>query len=167
LTRRIAAIHLWLGLVCALPMFAWTSSGFVASLPRSATAGVTYQAIDFARLHVDAGAATARARGLAGEPFKISSMTLEQRNNRLSWLIIAGPRGVRVDGETGEAAWQERSSFLSSYFAQAHFLWFAGALRMPVMIGGTAAMIALLLSGLVLAFASLRRKISRPKCGLT
>ena len=156
MTRRVAWLHLWLGLICALPMFAWTSSGFVGALPRSATSGVHYQAIELPRLRVEAQAAARAAQAVSDPPLKISSMTLEQRDGRLSWLVIGGSRGVRVDGETGLAEKVERGGLLSRYFSEAHFLWKLGSLRMPVMVGATLAMLVLLLTGLVLAYRRLR-----------
>ncbi|MBX3167555.1 MAG: PepSY domain-containing protein [Candidatus Eremiobacteraeota bacterium] len=158
MTRRVAWLHLWLGLLCALPMFAWTSSGFLGALPRSTTSGVHYQALELPRLRVDAQAAARAANAVSDPPLKISSMTLEQRDGRLSWLVIGGSRGVRVDGETGQAEKVERGGFLSGYFSEAHFLWKLGKLRMPVMVSATLGMLALLFTGLLLAYQRLRKR---------
>lgn len=121
MTRRVAWLHLWLGLICALPMFAWTSSGFVGALPRSTTSGVHYQALEMPRLRVEAQEAARAAQAVSDPPLKISSMSLEQRDGRLSWLVIGGSRGGarrRRDrsGRKGRARRFSQSLFFGSSF---------------------------------------------------
>ncbi len=149
LTSRLLRVHVYLGLLCALPLFGWTSSGLLGALPRTATTGVTYQKVQLERLKIGPLEAAQRARELgAGQA---SSLTLQQADGNLSWQVVAGGRAVRVDAETGTASWADPPGWTSRYFSQAHFLWFTGPLRMWLLVGFTLALLALLATGLMLA----------------
>lgn len=153
-SRRILNLHLFLGLLCALPLFLWASSGLLGALPRAATTGVAYQKLELERLKVGPEEAARKARELGSD--RVSSMTLQQADGKLSWQLVAGGRAVRVDAETGETAWADPPGWTSRYFSQAHFLFFAGPLQQPLLIGFTVGLLALLATGLILAARRLK-----------
>ncbi|MEW6283636.1 MAG: PepSY domain-containing protein [Candidatus Eremiobacterota bacterium] len=157
----VRKLHWVLGLVCALPLFGWASSGFLSALPRASTTGVTYERLDLDRLKVGPLEAAERARVLDPE-LRFSSMTLQQADGRLFWQLVAGGRSLRVDAETGQAAWARRGR-LADYFAEAHFFFFAGPLQRPLLLGFTLALLGVLATGLALARRKLRAGRDRPR----
>ena len=153
-TSRVATVHFALAIVCSLPVIAWTASGLGFALPRPA--GPKYEVLEMARVKIDAPAAVAAASQFAGRPLAVSSLTLEQRSGSLSWIVVAGGAGVRVDAESGQARQLEPKSG-SSWMNSAHFFTFAGAWRQGLQIAACVLILALTASGIVLIGLRLRR----------
>lgn len=146
----LVRVHLVLGLVVALPLLAWASSGLLYALPAPATGGDRYEKIDPSRIRITPADAIART----GAP--VSSLMLEQKNGRVVYSAVAGLRALTIDAETGVVADAAPPSARSHFFRQAHFWFFTGVARVPLLVGSTAASLLLVVTGLAMAWRRLR-----------
>lgn len=153
----VQRLHFVLGILCAVPLFLWSSSGLLNALPRSVTTGTRYEPLQIERLRISPQQAVESARRLAGQDVLVSAMTLQQADGQLVWLLVVGGRSLSVDAESGVAAWPAPPGALSTYFTQAHYFAFAGPLRPLLLVGATAGLLALLATGLTLALRRWRR----------
>ena len=127
--------HIWLGLIVAVPVLAWASSGLLYAWP-GAVEGGTVETIDAARVRVSAPEAIARADAFAGRELPTTALTLLMREGRPVYQSIGGmgADSLLVDAETGEVWKTPPPGAKTRYFRQAHFYFFAGSAQVPLLI---------------------------------
>ena len=80
--KSIYRVHIWLGLIVAIPVFAWASSGLLYAWP-SAVEGGKIENIDVTRIHILPAEAMAKANEFAGKKLPTTALTLLMRDGRL------------------------------------------------------------------------------------
>ncbi len=127
--------HTWLGLVVAIPVLAWASSGLLYAWP-GAVEGGKVEVIDTARVRVSAPDAITRASQFAGRELPTTALTLLMRDGRPYYQSIGGmgADSLLIDAETGEVLRTPPPSLKTRYFRQAHFYFFAGGGQVPMLI---------------------------------
>ncbi|HEV2861312.1 MAG TPA: PepSY domain-containing protein [Pyrinomonadaceae bacterium] len=150
--------HAWLGLVVALPLLAWASSGLLYAWP-GAVEGGRAEAIDVSRVRVSAPEAAARAEEFAGRRLPLTALTLLVRDGRPVYQAVGGmgADSLLVDAETGAVVRTPPPGLKSRYFAQAHFYFFAGRWQVPLLILLSALACLSAASGIYLNVAMWRR----------
>jgi uncharacterized iron-regulated membrane protein len=154
--------HVWLGLAVALPVLAWASSGLLYALP-GAVEGGQVEAIDASRVRVTPGDAMRRADEFAGRKLPTTALTLLMREGRPVYQSIGGmgADSLLVDAETGEVVKTPPPGLKTRYFSQAHFLFFAGAWQVPLLVALSALACLSALSGIYLNVLWWRARIQR------
>ena len=154
--------HVWLALVVAIPVLAWTSSGLLYAWPKAVEGG-KIESIDATRIDVSPSDALLKANAFAGRKLPTTALTLLMRDGRPVYQAVGGMGGdsLLIDAETGAVIVTPPPGALTRYFRQAHFYFFAGAWQVPLLIGfsalaGLSAMSGLYLS-LTLRFGKLFR----------
>lgn len=139
----LARIHLILGILTAVPIFFWASSGLLYALPEQVE-GSSFGVIDPTAVRISASEALARAGG------PLTALTLQNRNGRPEWSAIRGLTEVRIDAQSGsvERAWP---SAKTTFFRQAHFWWFLGGAQNIAIASFALLACASSLTGLLLA----------------
>lgn len=134
--KLIYRIHTWLGIIVAIPVLAWASSGLLYAWP-NAVEGGKIETIQASRVRVTPGEAMARASEFAARQLPITAMTLLMRDGRPVYQAIGGmgADSLLIDGETGAVMKTPPPSALTRYFRQAHFYYFAGTWQVPWLIG--------------------------------
>src|SRR4051812_7132591 len=119
--------HLWLGVIVAVPVLAWASSGLLYAWP-NAVEGGEIQSIDAGRVRVTAPAALKRANEFAGRALPTTALTLLMREGRPVYQAVGGmgADSLLIDAETGDVIQTPPPGALTRYFRQAHFYFFAG-----------------------------------------
>ena len=132
---QIYKIHTWLGLVVAIPVLAWASSGLLYAWPNTIEGGKV-ETIDTTRVHVSPSDALARANEFAGRSLPITALTLLTKNGRPVYQAIGGmgADSLLIDAENGAVIKTPPPSVLTRYFREAHFYFFAGAWQVPLLI---------------------------------
>jgi len=127
--------HLWLGIIVAVPVLAWASSGLLYAWP-NAVEGGEVQSIDAGRVRVAAPEAMRRANEFAGRVLPTTALTLLMREGRPVYQAIGGmgADSLLVDAETGEVLKTPPPNALTRYFRQAHFYFFAGGWQTYLLI---------------------------------
>ena len=94
--------HVWLALVVAIPVLAWTSSGLLYAWP-SAVEGGKIEKIDATRIHVSPSDALLKANEFAGTQLPTTALTLLMRDGRPVYQAIGGmgADSLLIDAETG------------------------------------------------------------------
>ena len=82
-------LHIWLGLVVAIPVLAWASSGFLYAWP-NAVEGGKVDTIDTTRVRVSPSEALLQASEFAGRKLPITALTLLTREGRPVYQAIGG-----------------------------------------------------------------------------
>src|SRR5213079_788221 len=156
----IYRLHTWLGLIVAIPVLAWASSGLLYAWP-SAVEGGKIENIDTTRVRVAPAEALAKASEFAGRKLPTTALTLLMRDGRPVYQAIGGmgADSLLIDAETGGVIVTPPPGALTRYFRQAYFYFFAGSWQVPLLIGlsalaGLSAMSGLYLS-LTLRFGKL------------
>jgi uncharacterized iron-regulated membrane protein len=148
----IYKLHIWLGLIVAVPVFAWASSGLLSAWPNTVEGG-RVENIDAARIHVSPSDAMAKANEFAGKKLPTTALTLLMRDGRPVYQAIGGmgADSLLIDAESGSVIKTPPPGTLTLYFRQAHFYYFAGSWQVPLLIAfaGLAGLSAL--SGLYLS----------------
>ena len=128
--------HIWLGLIVAVPVFAWASSGLLYAWP-SAVEGGKIESIDATRVRVLPSEAMARANDFAGKKLPTTALTLLMRDGRPVYEAIGGigADSLLIDAENGTVIKTPPSGALTRYFRQAHFYFFAGSWQVPLLVG--------------------------------
>ena len=159
----IYRVHVWLALIVAIPVLAWTSSGLLYSWP-NAVEGGKVESIDATQIHVSPSDALLKVNEFAGKKLPTTALTLLMRNGRPFYQAIGGmgADSLFVDAETGAVIRTPPPGVLTRYFRQAHFYFFAGSWQVPLLIAlsglaGLSAMSGLYLS-LSLWFGKLFRR---------
>jgi uncharacterized iron-regulated membrane protein len=154
--------HVWLGVAVALPVLAWSSSGLLYALP-GAVEGGQVAAIDAARVRFTPADAMRRADEFAGRKLPTTALTLLMRDGHPVYQSIGGmgADSLLIDAETGEVVKTPPPGLKTRYFSQAHFLFFAGAWQVPllVLLSGLACLSAL--SGIYLNVLWWRARLPR------
>jgi len=131
----IYRLHTWLGLIVALPLLAWTSSGLLYAWP-NAVEGGTIQSIAPANVKIMPMDAVHRAEQFAGRNLPITALTLLKRDGRPVYQAIGGmgADSLLIDAQTGDVVKTPPPGILTRYFRQAHFYFFAGTLQVPLLV---------------------------------
>lgn len=131
----IYKLHIWLGLVIAVPVLAWATSGLLYAWP-SAVEGGKIESIEATRVHVLPAEALAKASEFAGRKLPITALTLLMREGRPVYQAIGGmgADSLLIDAETGAVVKAPPPGVLTRYFRQAHFYFFAGTWQVPLLL---------------------------------
>lgn len=127
--------HIWLGLLVALPVLAWTSSGLLYAWP-NAVEGGTIERITPERLRVTPAQALQRANEFAARKLPTTALTLLMHEGRPVYQAIGGmgADSLLIDAETGQVVKTPPPGLLTRYFRQAHFYFFAGSGQVALLI---------------------------------
>ncbi|CAN5245645.1 hypothetical protein BH18ACI2_BH18ACI2_15420 [soil metagenome] len=127
--------HIWLGVVVAVPVLAWATSGLLYAWPNVVEGGQV-EVIDAARVRVSAPEAMQRANEFAGRQLPTTALTLLMREGRPVYQAIGGmgADSLLIDAETGIVVRTPPPNALTRYFRQAHFYYFAGSWQVPLLI---------------------------------
>ncbi|HEX8137307.1 MAG TPA: PepSY domain-containing protein [Pyrinomonadaceae bacterium] len=155
----IYRVHLWLGLVVAVPVLAWASSGLLYAWP-NAVEGGKVESIDAGRVKVSAPEALARANEFAGRRLPTTALTLLVRDGRPVYQAVGGmgADSLLIDAETGQVVRTPPPGWLTRYFRQAHFYFFAGSAQVYLLIVISALACLSALSGIYLNVSLWRRR---------
>jgi uncharacterized iron-regulated membrane protein len=147
----IYKLHTWLGLIIAIPVLAWASSGLLYAWPNTVEGG-KMETIDATRVRVAPSESLAKASEFAGRKLPTTALTLLMRDGRPVYQAIGGmgADSLLIDAETGTVIKTPPPGLLTRYFRQAHFYFFAGTWQVPLLIAMTALACASALSGLYL-----------------
>lgn len=131
----IYKIHLWLGLIVAVPVLAWASSGLLYAWP-SAVEGGKIESIEVTRVRVLPAEALAKANEFAGRKLPTTALTLLMRDGRPVYQAIGGmgADSLLIDAETGAVVKTPPPGVLTRYFRQAHFYFFAGTWQVSMLV---------------------------------
>ena len=157
-------MHIWLGLIVAIPVLAWASSGLLYAWP-NAVEGGKIETILSARVRITPTEARQRADHFAGRELPTTALTLLMREGRPVYQAVGGmgADSLLIDAETGDVIKTPPPGLLTRYFRQAHFYFFAGSLQVPLLVtlsalAGLSAMSGIYLN-IVLWRSRLRKKI--------
>ncbi len=156
--------HIWLGLVVAVPVLAWATSGLLYAWPNVVEGG-RVEPIDASRVRVTPPEAIERADAFAGRRLPLTALTLVMRQGRPVYQAVGGmgADSLLIDAETGAVAATPQPGALTRYFRQAHYYFFAGALQVPLLVLLSALASLSALSGIYLNWRWWRTKKSREK----
>lgn len=131
----IYKLHIWLGLIVAVPVLAWASSGLLYAWP-SAVEGGKIESIEATRVRVLPAEALAKASEFAGRKLPTTALTLLMRDGRPVYQAIGGmgADSLLIDAETGVVVKTPPPGVLTRYFRQAHFYFFAGSWQVPMLV---------------------------------
>lgn len=162
--KSIYKLHTWLGLIVALPVLAWASSGLLYAWP-NAVEGGKIETIDATRIKVSPSDAMARANEFTSRKLPTTALTLLMRGGRPVYQAIGGmgADSLLIDAETGTVIKTPAPSVLTRYFRQAHFYFFAGTWQVPLLIALAALASASALSGLYLNLTLWSGKLFRQR----
>jgi uncharacterized iron-regulated membrane protein len=154
--------HIWLGLIVAIPVLAWASSGLLYAWP-NAVEGGKIESIASARVQITPVEAMRRADAFAGRKLPTTALTLLMRDGRPVYQAVGGmgADSLLIDAETGEVIKTQPPGVLTRYFRQAHFYFFAGSWQVPLLIAFSALACASALSGIYLNVVLWRIKLKK------
>ncbi|MDX6271345.1 MAG: PepSY-associated region [Acidobacteriota bacterium] len=160
--KFIHRAHIWLGLIVAVPVLAWATSGLLYAWPQAVEGGEV-EAIDAARVRLTASEALEHANAFAGRRLPTTALTLLVREGRPVYQAVGGmgADSLLIDAETGAVIRTPPPGALTRYFRQAHFYFFAGAWQVPLLISLSALASLSALSGIYLNVRWWRTKSSR------
>src|SRR6267154_627365 len=158
----IYKLHIWLGLIVAIPVLAWASSGLLYAWPRAVEGG-KIENIDATRVRVLPSEALAKASDFAGRKLPTTALTLLMRDGRPVYQAIGGmgADSLLIDAETGVVFKTPPPGVLTRYFRQAHFYFFAGSWQVPLLVALAALASISALSGLYLNLSMWSGKLFR------
>jgi uncharacterized iron-regulated membrane protein len=147
----IYRMHTWLGLIVAVPLLAWTSSGLLYAWPEAVEGG-KIESIAPDSVRVTPAEALKRADAFAGRKLPITALTLLMRRGRPVYQAVGGlgADSLMIDAETGQVIKSPSPGILTRYFRQAHFYFFAGSWQVPLLIAASALTCLSALSGMYL-----------------
>ena len=148
----IYKLHTWLGLIVAIPVLAWASSGLLYAWP-NAVEGGRIESIDATRVRVQPSEALAKASEFAGRKLPTTALTLLMRDGRPVYQAIGGlgADSLLIDAENGSVVKTPAPGTLTRYFRQAHFYFFAGSWQVTLLILFSALACLSAVSGLYLS----------------
>jgi uncharacterized iron-regulated membrane protein len=160
--KLIYRAHTWLGIIVAIPVLAWASSGLLYAWP-NAVEGGKVESIRVSSVRVTPAEAMLRANEFAGKQLPTTALTLLMRQGRPVYQAIGGMGGdsLLIDAETGAVVKTPPFGALTRYFRQAHFYFFAGAWQVPLLIAFSVLACVSALSGIYLNLTLWMRKRSR------
>ena len=131
----IYKLHIWLGLIVAIPVLAWATSGLLYAWP-NAVEGGKIESIEATRVGVSPSEALAKASEFAGRKLPTTALTLLMRDGRPVYQAIGGmgADSLLIDAETGVVVKTPPPGVLTRYFRQAHFYFFAGTWQVPILV---------------------------------
>jgi len=147
----IYRLHIWLGLIVAVPVIAWASSGLLYAWP-NAVEGGKVETIDASRVRISPSEALSKASEFAGRKLPTTALTLLMREGNPVYQAVGGmgADSLLVDAETGAVIRKPPPGALTRYFWQAHFYFFAGKWQVTMLIVISALACVSALSGLYL-----------------
>ncbi len=127
--------HIWLGLLVAIPVLAWTSSGLLYAWP-NAVEGGTIESIAPEHVRVTPAQALQRANDFAGRKLPTTALTLLMREGRPVYQDIGGmgADSLLIDAETGQVMRTPSPRILTRYFRHSHFYFFAGSWQVALLV---------------------------------
>ena len=149
--KLVYRVHMWLGLIVAVPVLAWASSGLLYALPNVVEGGKV-ENIDATRLRVSPSDAMAKANEFAGKKLPTTALTLLMREGRPVYQAVGGmgADSLLIDAETGAVVKTPPPGALTRYFRQAHFYFFAGSWQLAALVAFAALACVSAVSGLYL-----------------
>jgi len=162
--KSIYKLHTWLGLIVAVPVLAWASSGLLYAWP-NAVEGGKIETIDATRIKISPSDALTRASEFASRKLPTTALTLLMRDGRPVYQAIGGmgADSLLIDAENGTVIKTPPPSALTRYFRQAHFYFFAGTWQVPLLVTLAALSSASALSGLYLNLTLWSGKLFRQR----
>ena len=147
----IYKLHTWLGLIVAIPVLAWASSGLLYAWPKAVEGG-KIETIDATQIRISPSDAMAKANEFAGKNLPTTALTLLMRDGRPVYQAVGGmgADSLLIDAEHGTVIKTPPPKALTRYFRQAHFYFFAGSWQVPLLIVLAALASVSALSGLYL-----------------
>jgi len=144
--------HVWLALIVAIPVLAWSSSGLLYAWPKAVEGG-KIESIDATRIHVSPSDALLKANEFAGKKLPTTALTLLMRDGRPVYQAVGGmgADSLLIDAQSGAVIRTPPPGALTRYFRQAHFYFFAGPWQVPLLIAFSALAGLSALSGLYLS----------------
>ena len=131
----IYRLHIWLGLIVAVPVLAWASSGLLYAWPEAIEGG-SIETIAINRVRITPAEASLRADQFAGRKLPTTALTLLMRDGRPVYQAVGGmgADSILIDAESGAVMKTPPPGLLTRYFRQAHFYFFAGSWQVPLLI---------------------------------
>ena len=131
----IYRVHTWLGIIVAIPVLAWASSGLLYAWPNTIEGG-KIENIRALSVRITPAEAMVRANDFAGKQLPTTALTLLMREDRPVYQAVGGmgADSLLIDAETGAVAKTPPPGALTRYFRQAHFYYFAGTWQVPLLI---------------------------------
>jgi uncharacterized iron-regulated membrane protein len=131
----IYRVHTWLGIIVAIPVLAWASSGLLYAWPNTVEGG-RIENIRASSVRITPAEAMARANDFAGKQLPTTALTLLMREGRPVYQAVGGmgADSLLIDAETGAVVKTPPPRALTKYFRQAHFYYFAGTWQVPLLI---------------------------------
>ncbi|HEY8186551.1 MAG TPA: PepSY-associated TM helix domain-containing protein [Pyrinomonadaceae bacterium] len=155
--------HTWLGLIVAVPVLAWASSGLLYAWPEAVEGG-QIETIAPEKLRVTPAQALQRANEFSGRKLPTTALTLLMREGHPVYQAIGGlgADSLLIDAETGQVMTTPPPGILTRYFRQAHFYFFAGRWQVPLLVAGSMLACLSALSGLYLNIALWLTRLKKP-----
>ncbi len=127
--------HTWLGLIVAIPLLAWTSSGLLYAWP-NAVEGGKVESITPESVRITPVQALQLANDHAGRKLPTTALTLLMQEGRPVYQAVGGmgAEALLIDAATGQVAKTPPPGILTRYFRQAHFYFFAGTWQVPLLV---------------------------------
>ena len=154
--------HIWLGLIVAIPSFAWATSGLLYAWP-NAVEGGKIETIQSVRVQITPYQAMQRADQFTGRKLPTTALTLLMRDGRPVYQAVGGmgADSLLIDAENGVVIKTPPPGLLTRYFRQAHFYFFAGSWQVPLLITLSALTGLSALSGIYLNVVLWRTRLGR------
>ena len=159
--RLIYRTHTWLGIIVAIPVLAWASSGLLYAWPNVVEGG-KIENIRASSVRITPAEALGRANNFAGKQLPTTALTLLMREGRPVYQAIGGmgADSLLIDAETGAVIKTPPPGALTRYFRQAHFYFFAGSWQVTLLVSLSALACLSALSGIYLNLTLWFRKRS-------
>ena len=157
----IYQLHIFLGVLVAIPVLAWALSGLLYAWPNTVEGGVI-ENIDAARVAVTPADALAKANELAGKTLPTTALTLLMKDGKPHYQSIGGlgADSIFIDAETGEAKMSAPPSWTTAFFRHAHFYYFAGGWQVTLLVLFSALASLSALTGVYLNIVHWSRRMS-------
>ena len=158
--KLIYRVHIWLGIIVAIPVLAWASSGLLYAWP-NAVEGGKIESIRASSVRITPAEAMIRVNSFAGKQLPTTALTLLMREGRPVYQAIGGmgADSLLIDAETGTVILTPPPGTLTRYSRQAHFYFFAGTWQLQLLIAFSTLACLSALSGIYLNLTLwLRRK---------
>jgi len=149
--KFIYRAHTWLGIIVAVPVLAWSSSGLLYAWP-NAVEGGKVETINAASVKIAPAEAMLRANQFTSRQLPTTALTLLVRRGRPVYQAIGGmgADSLLIDAETGSVIQTPPPGLLTRYFRQAHFYFFAGTWQVGLLVLLSALACVSALSGIYL-----------------
>ena len=155
--------HTWLGLIVAIPVLAWTSSGLLYAWPNAVDGG-EIERIAADRVRIAPAEALQRANDFAGRKLPTTALTLLMRDGCPVYQAIGGmgADSLLIDAETGQVMKTPPPGTLTRYFRQAHFYFFAGKWQVSLLVAAAGLAFLSALSGIYLNVTLWLTRLRKP-----